>query len=238
MPPPDGPHASDPSAYARSSVGRSRNRVRLPDLLAGRRVERHDAAAKRAAAVAGRLAAFFVRRRRYIEAAREQRRRSGQPDERMVVDFAAPQQAPVRCVQCVDVALLIRDEGRLGRAAAGPAAAAQRADGHRCANAAVRRERPGDAPARGVERIDRAVLTADEQASARDRRLRPRRCRVRKTKRPFQLQPRYLSRRQPGLRRGLKMRVLRCRSPPVPQRTGGGIAERLRTGTPARSPHR
>ena len=29
------------------------------------------------------------------------------------------------------------------------------------------------------------------------------------------------------------MRVLRCRSPPVPERTGGGIAERLRTCTPA-----
>ena len=73
------------------------------------------------------------------------------------------------------------------------------ADRDRRAHAALRGERPHDAAARRVERIDGPVLAADEQASAGDGRLRPRRRRVRKSERPLEMEPRHLLRGQARL---------------------------------------
>src|SRR5687767_14156952 len=55
-------------------------------------------------------------------------------------------------------------------------------------DAAARRERPVSTPRPCVERINRAVLTADEEASADHARLAPRGVGIAKSERPLQLQ--------------------------------------------------
>ena len=165
------------------------DRVGLPHHAAGSRVERNDAAAEAAACVSGRPAAFFVRRCGDVEAAVVERGRAGQPHERMLVDLPAPQQSAGRRVQRVREPFLIRKVRGVGDLPAGPRPSADR-DGR--AHAAERREGPRDTAARGVERTDRAVLAADKQPAAGNRRLRPGRRRVGETKRPLEILQSFL----------------------------------------------
>ena len=127
----------------------------------GRRIERAHAAAERAALVA-RIGAlrFLVRRDRHVQTAVMQRRRSGDPRERMVVHLARPHDAAGLGVQRVGVRRGVAEvDERAGGAVA-------RTDRNRRAHAARGAERPVNASGLRVERVDRAVLTADVDAAA------------------------------------------------------------------------
>ena len=96
----------------------------------------------------------------------------------------------------------------------------------------MRFEGPGDAARSRIERVDDAVLAADEQPSTDDRRLRPRRCRVGKAERPLQAKPRHLLGGEAGLIARLEMRVVHAgahpfqRAPLVGSVSGGTRAQR------------
>src|SRR6185312_15094196 len=96
------------------------------------------------------------------------------------------------------------------------------------AYAAARAERPADAAARGVERIDGAVLAADEYASKGDSRLRPGGRRVGKSEGPLQRQPRDVGGGESGLLGGLQPAVRRRRAPARPSRAARGASRRRR----------
>src|SRR5947199_250771 len=66
------------------------------------------------------------------------------------------------------------------------AGAFPRRDGHSRSRAALRAEHPINATRLGSERIHTSVVTPDEHPAARDRRLRPRHGRVRKSEGPLQ----------------------------------------------------
>src|SRR4029077_15661568 len=126
------------------------DRVALPDLIAGRRVERHDAAAEGAAFV-GELRGrhFFDRRDRHVQAAVVERRRAGDARERVRVDLLFPDHFTGERVERVDVRFQVADIDRV--------LVARAADARRRAYAGGRLERPVDAARAGVERIQRAV---------------------------------------------------------------------------------
>ena len=141
----------------------------------------------------------------------------------MLFHLARPQRTSGRRVERVDESLLV---GEVRRVRALTGAAGTRGDGDRRANAAVCGEGPDDASARGVERVHRAVLAADEQPSAGDRRLRPRRRRVGKAEGPLEMQSRDVCGGDAGLCGRLEMRVLERGAPPVPHRHRRDVANR------------
>src|SRR5262245_23502796 len=85
-----------------------------------------------------------------------------------------------------------------------------------------------DAPCLRVERIDGAVLTADEQAARSHGRMRPRNGRIGKTESPLQCQSLQIGWGQPRTLRGLKARVRRRGTPSSPLRRFRKVLERGR----------
>src|SRR5947199_8920368 len=79
-------------------------------------------------------------------------------------------------IQSVDVGSGVAEKQRAARL---------RPDRHGGAYTGLRGECPEHASGFGLERVDGAVLAADEETSARDRRLLPRGGRLRKTKCPL-----------------------------------------------------
>ena len=190
--------------------------VRLPDHAAGGGVQRDDAAAEPAALVArNQPRTLFQRRHRYVQPVLEQRGRAGDPRHRVLVDAPAPQRlarigvngvhGPGHVAEVRRVADVVRrhaDRGPDGRAGG---------------------EDPVRAPGHGVEGIDVAVRAADEEAPARDHRLRPRLRRLRESERPLERQARHVGRGQTGLIRRLEARVAHRDAPAVPAGRRGRI---------------
>ncbi len=103
----------------------------------------------------------------------------------MGIDRHFPEQLAAGCVEGVDVASDITEEGRHpGRS---------RLDGSdhwRATQARLRLKRPVDAPGGGVDRIEIARIGTNKDPAIHDRRLPVGRISRGKSKRPLQLEPR------------------------------------------------
>src|SRR5207247_1756937 len=144
------------------------NRVRLPDLLPRRGVERHDTSAEAAAFVAGyRAGSLFAGRRRHVEPSVVKGRRAGDASERMIVDLRLPDRHAALRVDGVHRTGAIAYERDVARRTVHVDAS----DRDRRAHGGSSREVPVDAASRGVERVDVAALAADEHAAADNGRL-------------------------------------------------------------------
>ncbi len=203
------------------------DRVRLPHDRAGIGVERGDAAAERAALVvrAGSRRLFADPGHRHVDAAVVIGRRSGRARQGMVLDLAGPELLAAVGVDTVHGALEVGEEDREGR---GASRAFVRANRHGAPDAGLRVERPVGAAALRVDREHLAALAGDEQASADDRRLRPRGGHAGKPERPLELQLGHQRRRQTALVRGHVARVRDRAAEAVPVRSLAGIGHRRR----------
>src|SRR5207302_10829789 len=101
-----------------------------------------------------------------------------------------------------------------------------RADSTACLIGPVNASRPG------IDGVDKTGVHPQKDASCDDGRLPINSLCSRKTERPFQLQLRYLFGSEVGRLRILKPRIRDARSPAIPGRLGGNIAQRrLRRAT-------
>ena len=133
-----------PDLVLRRRLRRLRDHVALPDLLAGRRVERDDASAKLAALVRGdRAGRFFTRRDRDVHPAVVVRGRSADARHREVFDARLPLQGARRGVNGVGVARLVAEEREV--------ACADARNRHRRADAGGRLVKPVNAAGRGAD---------------------------------------------------------------------------------------
>ena len=177
---PDGPQSCVPAAFFFVGFGSS-DGVGLPDLLAGRGIERDQAAAELAAldtSVSAPGASSPDATGTYSGLV--ERRRSGDSragnSSTLVFHTTAPVAASTACTCRPD-----RRRSRASRGRAGP----PRPTDHRCSHAGARRRRPSARIRSRVQRIDHTGRTADEDAAAHDRRLRRTALRRRETRTPI-----------------------------------------------------
>ena len=186
---------------------------RLPDDVAGRRVERGEAAAERAAGVlrVGRQQ-LFQGRDRHIQ--RSVVQDGGARDARRDVGLHVPPPdlGAGRRINGVDVGVEVAEEDRV-------TAVREAADRHRAPDAALRLEGPVRAPGPRVEGIDDAAFAGDEQALSDHGRLRLRGRGVRVAESPAEPQPGDVRRRESRMRGRLEPIVLHPGAPAVPLRS-------------------
>ncbi len=183
-----------------------RGRVRGPDDGAARGVKGNDRPSAFAAFIcwiAG--GAAVVVRDRDIEPVLEQNRRAGDHGPGFVVGRHLPDRFAGRCVNAIGISTVVAKQGD------DPAAEVRDRDRgpHHSACAIV----PVIAAALLIERIDMAVLPADEDAARRHRRLSEHHHRARHAERPFELEPGKI--RGGEARRGLKPPVFEIAAPAV-----------------------
>src|SRR5215469_15338749 len=111
----------------------------------------------------------------------------------MLIHFSKPDLFSRRGIDRISVRGCVPEVGSIS---ASPAA---KCDCDRAANTALGTVGPIDASCLGIQRIHRAVVAPDEEASTEDGRLRPCRSGIGKTECPLQYQVRDLFGRQPRL---------------------------------------
>ena len=135
--------------------------VALPDLLAGRNIQRDDTAAKGAALVGGRRPGGFLdRRNRHIQNAGIQGWRTGDHGRRMILHLRLPEQCARDRVHGVGIgAQIAKKHGKL-------VGTGDRGKTDRGSNDRLGLERPAGASAFCVKRVDLAVAATNKQQAA------------------------------------------------------------------------
>ena len=194
-------------------VRRFRNRVSLPDLLSGRRIQRRHPAAEFAAFILRPAAGdFLVRGIRNIQPSVGERRSACDHGRRMIFHAHLPQQRAGGRIHGVSLRALVAEIHYPARA--------QRTYADGAAHLSIRPEYPVSAAGRGVQRINSAGVAAQEDSPSRHGGLRKGANSPGEAECPLQFQSRNLLRVQAGHGRRLHAVVGRVHAPAVPVRTG------------------
>ncbi len=195
--------------------GRFGDGVTLPDLIAGRRVERDDTAAERAALVAWlRAGPFFNRRHGNVQLPVVQRHRPGDARETVRIDRLLPEELTSCGVERVRICLEIAEIHDVS----GRGAGAERCDGRSRTDARVGLERPVRAARVAVDGIEVPTIAAHEHAARHNRRIAVGLRTAREAERPLQLEIRDVRSRDARIL--LEPAVVRVHAESVPGRAG------------------